>query len=343
MKYEPAFDGLRAIAVISVAVYHAWATVLPGGWAGVDVFFVLSGFLITSILSSEIAATGGVALGRFYLNRALRLTPAFASLLLAMLLKIAVSPAEKTGPLEAVGFSAIYMMNWNRAFDWAPQYMVGHTWSLAMEEQFYLVWPALLLLIFARRPMVWTSGLIVLVAAWRFYLAFSGSDPERTYNGFDTHGDALLIGCLLSFAVQARTSIPEWARHWYIPAGGLAAIFLFLPHRTVFTQTVGLSLAAVLSAWMIVVTRQPNAASRALSAPALVYVGKVSYGFYLWHYPVLMVLGNFYGTPGKLAALALSLGIASASYHWFEMPFLRMKKRFDGHARPVPVGGLVKA
>ena len=151
MKYEPAFDGLRAVAIILVFLDHAWEPTFPGAWAGVDIFFVLSGYLITTMLANELFATGKIDYRNFYIRRILRLWPAFAVFLFVVVLKISLSDGHKTGSFEAVAVSAVYLMNWSKAFTWYEQYKLGHTWSLAMEEQFYLLWPALLALIFARR------------------------------------------------------------------------------------------------------------------------------------------------------------------------------------------------
>ena len=164
-----------------------------------DIFFVLSGYLITTLLANELSATGKIDYRNFYIRRILRLWPAFAVFLLVVVLKISMSEGPKAGSFEAVAVSAVYLMNWSRAFIWWEQYKLGHTWSLAMEEQFYLLWPVLLAFIFARRAICCILGLIIVMITWRCFLALNGADPERTYNGFDTHGDALLIGVCWRF------------------------------------------------------------------------------------------------------------------------------------------------
>jgi len=138
-------------------------------------------------------------LPQFYIRRILRLWPPFAVFLFVVVLKISLSEGQKTASFEAVAVSAVYLMNWSRAFIWWEQYKLGHTWSLAMEEQFYLLWPALLAFIFTRRAIPCITGLIIVMVTWRCFLALNGADPERTYNGFDTHGDALLIGVCWRF------------------------------------------------------------------------------------------------------------------------------------------------
>ncbi|UPJ51755.1 acyltransferase [Bradyrhizobium sp. 200] len=328
MKYEPAFDGLRAVAIIFVFLDHAWESAFPGGWAGVDIFFVLSGYLITTLLTNELSETGTIDYRNFYIRRVLRLWPAFAVFLFVVVLEISISKGPKTWSFEAVAVSSVYLMNWNRAFIWWDQYKLGHTWSLAM-EQFYLLWPALLVFIFARRAIGCVLVLIVVMVTWRCFLALNGADPERTYNGFDTHGDALLIGCLLALLVR-RNPDPtiKFTGMWLVASVGLLAILLLLPHRNVLTQTAGLSIAAMLSAVMIASLRHVTPLKSILSVRPLVYVGTISYGFYLWHYPIVLGLSK-YGNMGKMAALMLSFGLASASYHWIELPFLAQKKQFS--------------
>lgn len=338
LKYEPALDGIRAVAIIFVFLDHAWEPAFPGGWAGVDIFFVLSGYLITTVLTKELSETGAIDYQNFYIRRILRLWPAFAAFLFVIVLEISIGKNANTWSFGAVGLSSIYMMNWNRAFEWWGQYKIGHTWSLAMEEQFYLLWPALLAFIFYRRTISFVVALIIVMVTWRCFLAFNGADPERTYNGFDTHGDALLIGCLLALLVRQNPDLAnKLGGMWLVASGGLLAILLLLPHRTVLAQTAGLSIAALLSAAMIGGLRCETPLKSLLSVAPLVYLGKISYGFYLWHYPIVLGLSK-YGNTGKVAALMIAFGVASASYHWLELPFLAQKKFFS--PRPPRVHGI---
>jgi peptidoglycan/LPS O-acetylase OafA/YrhL len=341
LKYEPSLDGLRAIAIAAVFAYHCSARALPGGWAGVDVFFVLSGYLITTILASEVTRSGRIDLKRFYLNRVLRLAPAFTCLLAFMVFLgvCADSGAQRLAIFEAIGVSATYMMNWNRAFDWLPQYVLGHTWSLSTEEQFYLLWPPALLLIRHRRPLCWTIALIALVTLWRFHVALSGADPERTYNGFDTHADSLLIGCTLALIKPGQRIIHLAGRTAVLPVAGLAAIFACMGLRTIETQTVGLTVAALCSAWIIVAALDHGWLARLLSLRPLVFTGRISYGLYLWHFPIIHLAQAHPHLP-RIAVLSfafLSYPVAIASYLLIEQPFLNMKSR----RRKPPVSGRV--
>jgi peptidoglycan/LPS O-acetylase OafA/YrhL len=322
---------LRAIAVIAVVTYHAVQRLCPGGWAGVDVFFVLSGYLITTLLTFEINLNSRIDFRKFYIRRALRLTPALAVLLLAYSC-LGILTRHIHQIIWPVVMSATYLMNWNRAFAWLPQGSLGHTWSLAMEEQFYILWPLILISIRNRRALIWIMIAIILVVSWRCYLALHGADPERTYNGFDTHADALLIGCALSFLRPKISPNGYFGKLVAIPIIILLAIFAFVHQRSLVTQTIGLSVAAMCSAWIIFVLIQKSAPwlSAILSSPILVYTGRISYGWYLWHFPLLQLTGaHLHNRFEVLLMVPFSYLLAMASFHFVEKPFLRLKERFE--------------
>ena len=193
LRYNPALDGIRGFAVIAVVLCHADEALVPGGGTGVDLFFVLSGYLISSLLRDEFAASGKIDFLRFYIRRAARLMPPLWCMLLAFLPFILFGHhrADLIKPWLA---TAAYTMNWNRAFAWWPHYAFGHTWSLAAEEQFYILWPGLFLLVRARKPLLWLSATIAIITFWRFHLVATGAPLIRTYNGFDTHADPISAG-----------------------------------------------------------------------------------------------------------------------------------------------------
>ncbi len=331
MKYDPSLDGVRAFAVMAVLFFHLPGAspgvgLLPGGWIGVDLFFVLSGFLITSILTGEQDKTGTIGLKRFYLRRALRLMPAFAALLLVAMALGASSKSHLPDALQAGFFAATYTMNWYRAFSDGPVWLLGHSWSLAIEEQFYLVWPATLLLVKARQRSKVVVLLLVAVIAWRSWLLLHGASPDRIYYGFDTRADALLIGCLL--AVSPAT-FPR-----SLLAGTTAlAIIVFTAFVAVrvspFTQFVGMPVIAMAAAVLIAGLRGGNALARGFAWPPFAFTGRISYGLYLWHLPVLdVVSAKFPGVPG-VALIALSYLAAVLSFFAIERPFLKLKSRWE--------------
>src|SRR5690606_29978886 len=207
--YNPALDGLRGIAIMMVMIFHATPQMLIGGFIGVDIFFVLSGFLITTLLIREQDFNQRVNLGRFYFRRLLRLAPALLFLLAvfscASLYFLVHEVRQKF--IVDTGITFLYLSNWARAFGLHPPDYLGHTWSLAIEEQFYLLWPLLLMLMMkcARRRTVWlllTFGLVGCALAWRIYLSINDATAMRLYNGLDTRADALMIGCALAILLS---------------------------------------------------------------------------------------------------------------------------------------------
>ncbi len=324
ITYQPALDGLRAVAVAMVVVFHANTNLLPGGWIGVDVFFVLSGYLITSTLGREQDRSGKISLPRFYMRRTLRLLPAFWCLL-AFVMLTPLFRVPKQDIASAVLFAGTYMINWARAFHTLPEDLLGHTWSLAVEEQFYLVWPALFILIRRRTPIRWIAAGIVAVLAWRVSLYLTGANFYRAYLGFDTRADALLLGCLLAF-LPSTSRLAAWAsKSWPVPLAAIAFIALRCYACGWFVQTIGFTVTALLAAWLIIGIRTQDRLREVLSKPALVYTGKISYGIYLWHWPLMLLLREPFGMVGVVAAAALSYALASVSYETIERQCLSIR------------------
>lgn len=335
LGYEPALDGLRAIAILATIAVHAafylpgpWIKLFPGAWIGVDIFFVLSGFLITRLLADEMRRNGRIGLGRFYIRRVLRLLPAYAVMLLAVVL-FSVFVLHDRDVYTAALVSIGYIMNWSRAFAWFPQASLGHTWSLSMEEQFYIIWPTAFLLMRGRRPLLWLGTLIAAMVAWRSFLAVGGSNPERLYNGFDTHADTLLIGCALAVARPGEKLRRMAGRFAVVPVIALAAVLGGFTYRSPFVQTVGFSLAGLATAWVIVAAMEPGWVKRALSVRPLVYTGKISYGLYLWHAPILIIGPRYIPGYPALLLIPASFAVAALSHAIVEKPFLRLKTRFE--------------
>ncbi|WP_456822138.1 acyltransferase family protein [Bradyrhizobium sp. USDA 4502] len=329
MKRIPEFDGLRAIAVALVVVFHASrGQIVPGGAIGVDIFFVLSGYLITTLLVSEYRETGRISLYRFYVRRALRLMPALW--LMLALVSVGWLVAFRTEPSwTAVSASALYYMNCLRAFGHPGQdWVLGHTWSLAIEEQFYLVWPLVLSIVISARMRMtrWVAWvfLIASVAAWPILL-WQDSTVQRIYNGFDTRCFELFIGCLLAICpIPASVSI--WAKRlWFAPIVALTVIALTLNWYSPILFHGGYHAVAALSAWMLISVSANAPFNAVLRTPALVYIGRISYGIYLFHYPMIdPLLRQGFGTLATVAIVgAASVILAGASYSLMERWFLR--------------------
>lgn len=338
MRYEPSLDGLRAFSVLSVVICHISEDSLPGGWAGVDTFFVLSGYLITRLLAGELVASGKINYRQFYIRRALRLGPALVCLLAFVVLLVLYF--RDINLLRAAALSLIYMMNWNRAFGWFPPTLLGHTWSLSMEEQFYVLWPGLFSFVHKRRPILWLTLAFAVVTAWRVILASAGADPERTYNGFDTHSDGLLLGCIIALLSRHRLGA-VLSKGVVIPVVGMLLIFRYLDVRTYFAETAGFLMSAIFAAWIILALEHDSWLKKFLSAKPFVFTGRISYGWYLWHFPIIRLalyamtrIHTSISEGTELivvdgACFVLSYMVAVLSYRYVETPFLRLKKRYE--------------
>lgn len=319
MRYNASLDGLRAVAIIFVLACHTG--LLNGGWIGVDVFFVLSGYLITSILLSEMRQTGDISLTNFYWRRALRLLPALAVLVAFMLARSAFSSNGRE-IREATLVGALYLENWNNVYQFAPFDVMGHTWSLATEEQFYLLWPLLLPLVFLRRPLAWLcAALAAMIVARFFWTAY----PTVQYSLF-IRPVGLVIGCALAF-------LP--IQHWTSPRYAVPALLLVLAIIAAGANSIHLVapfLVSLATAGLIICLHGPVAASTSFMAvPPLRYVGKISYGIYLYHWPIFMLGEKLkFHTPFHLYAaglVAVIFVVAALSYEFIEKPFLRLKGR----------------
>ena len=342
LGYEPALDGLRAVAVAAVLVLHAGFFLMPrlnalapGGWIGVDIFFVLSGFLITRLLADEMRRSGGISLRRFYIRRVLRLFPAYAVLLLADLI-FSIWVVHDRDIYKATLVSLAYIMNWSRAFGWFPQATLGHTWSLSMEEQFYILWPALFILLHRRRPLIWLLAALAATVIWRNVLVAHGAGAERAYNGFDSHADTLLIGCALALARPGERLLRLARRFVLIPIVGLIVLTQYWYARPL-VQTIGFSLCGLATAWIILAALQPGWLKQVLSARPLTHTGRISYGLYLWHFPLFMFAPRYLHGPALLLMIPIAYLAAALSYAVIEKPFLRLKARFEPSEQQVRV------
>ena len=327
--HRPELDGLRAVAIGLVALFHAYPKQFHGGWIGVDIFFVLSGFLITGILTSELDRTATIALPRFYLRRFLRLAPALAVLLIVIaIIEFVILGHWRLGVAFPIVMAGTYLMNWNRAFHWGETGFLGHTWSLAIEEQFYFLWPLVLLWIPRRLRLSATLWLLLAAIGWRAFLWAMGADAARLYNGFDTHADSLLVGCALAQIAVGDRLANLLARLWYVPVALIAALTALLRYDSVAAILWGFPAVSLLAAWLIVASGRPGPLQRGLSLAVPVYLGQISYGIYLWHDPMLIYLRGFLPYWAAIVPVLVAVGIAAASWRWIEAPVNRLKDRW---------------
>src|SRR5581483_945943 len=317
----PALDGLRAVSILCVLGFHTF--LFPGGgFLGVDIFFVLSGFLITNLLLAERAATGRVDLRRFYLRRARRLGPALLVALAAFLAIAAVTDAGNYGT-DALAAAAGVTYISNILITLTPAWVDGlrHLWSLAAEEQFYLVWPLLLIVTYrrvSRRTL--TLALAFLVAAlWlnRLLLTLTGASQPRLYFAPDTSLDPIVLGCLLALLHDAgyvdRLARTAFVQRRLVPAClGLAlGLLVTIPNtdqRWIYEWAIPVFgvITAIVLASIVAEPASPFAAL--LARPRLVGLGRISYAVYLWH-PILFYtahLPRLVSVPAALVAAALS-------------------------------------
>ena len=360
--YRAHLDGLRAVAVYLVVLFHAGIQRFSGGFIGVDVFFVLSGYLVTQVLMRDLAGGGRVRFARFYARRFRRLLPASAMALVgtAIAYSWVASPVEVDGAIDGFRASFLYVANWFFIRESADYFAAGqsdspvlHFWSLAVEEQFYLVWPVLLAGLAAvagrtgrvRWSLVRAAVAVAAVASlvWAWHL--SGGSPDRAYYGTDTRAYQLLAGALLamtpSILVRLRRLEPVVAPVALLSLAGL----VLASTDAVSARPVARGIAAtVLTLLLIVTVERGGGLTRSfLSWGPVVELGRISYGTYLWHWPVIVVvgrLGDFTAVQMAAIAVVASSAMAALSATMVEQP-LRRTGSLDRLPRLVVSWGLL--
>jgi peptidoglycan/LPS O-acetylase OafA/YrhL len=367
-RYLPALDGLRGLAMVAVLLYHldfSWAS---GFYLSIDLFFVLSGFLITSLLLEEWALKGRLSLGGFYARRARRLLPALFLALTLIALYVVLDgrfgPPGSTALIDLSGLrgdalaTLFYVANWHAIFanesywaQYAAQSPLKHTWTLAIEEQFYLVWPPLLLglLVVARKfGRHWRRlGLGValvgtLASAIAMSVLFRASDPSRVYYGTDTRAFDLFAGIAVAMVAAARPQPGPRARRALHVLGPLAAVVLAAfwalsaqpgtgGQARTWMYHGGFVVCAGLAGLVVADVRQVHRGplGRALSFRPLIWLGMISYGLYLFHWPVIIFLNaqrtGLSGLALTAARIGVTLALATASFYLVEKPVRRAK------------------
>ncbi len=354
---------MRALAILGVIAYHLGLGWASGGYLGVDLFFVLSGFLITSLLLEEKTTSGRIALGAFWGRRARRLLPALFLVLAAVSVYAVIngrfsSPTSGGAAIDLSGLrgdalaTLLYVANWHAIFSHQSYFTqfstpspLTHTWSLAIEEQFYLLWPLVILGLVTWSKRRWRGlglGLCVCGAgasALAMALLYHpGVDPSRVYYGTDTRAFDLLVGAALSFVCAARPQPGPRARRWLhavsVPALVVLGVFWTkagtpagLPRAAMFEGA--FLLCALLAGTVIADVRlaDPGPLARVLSLAPLRWIGTISYGLYLWHWPIFVYMNSsrtgLSGAALDLARLALTFAVATASYYLLERPVRR--------------------
>ncbi len=382
----PALDGLRAVAVAGVVAYHlgfGWAS---GGYLGVDLFFVLSGFLITGLLLEEWTGAGRINLSAFWARRARRLLPALFLVLVAIgayvVLNGRFGPPGSTAQVDLSGLrgdgfaTLLYVANWHAILahqsyfaQFSAPSPLQHTWSLAIEEQFYVVWPIVLLTLLAWAGRHWRRiglalclGGVLASAALMAALYHPGGDPTRVYFGTDTRAFDLLAGAAIAMLAAARAQPGPRARRllhtaalpaaaglgvFWVVAGTPAGAAAGLPRSWMFEG--GFLACAALATVVVADARllQQGPLGAVLSLRPLRWLGTISYGIYLWHWPVLVYLSTartgLVGWQLDLARVAVTLAMATASFYLVERPLRRRRYRGWAGRSLAPLGAAVTA
>jgi len=352
IRYIPAIDGLRAVAVIAVMLYHLGVPWIPGGFLGVDLFFVISGYVITRLLLDSIQRSGGLDLRAFYKSRLRRLLPPLAFMIVTTTLFIGVwAPDTIKRLLTDTPFSLLGVMNWWLVFRQADYFeaigrppLLQHTWSLGVEAQFYLVWPLILLLVLRQlgRKVIPAAALIIAigsgVALFLVSLSVDSSSSQsisHVYFGTDTHSIGLFLGAALAvnwIPQNLKIDIAKRAQDVIDGIGvfgflGILACFLFIDQGNPTLYKIAFPLAGIFGCAIIMSVVHP--ASRfapLLQGKAILWIGERSYAIYLWHWIIFQVTRpsvDIAGASWALYALRVLIvfALADISLRWVELPF----------------------
>ena len=372
MGYQPALDGLRALGFIAVILYHAGIQWIPGGFIGVEVFFVVSGFLITSLMIDEQHVSGKVSLKQFWIRRARRLLPALFTMLIASLVAVTFfakdsAPDFRQDVLPALG----YFSNWWQIYFVDTPYfaanslpMLRHLWSLAVEEQWYVLWPIVFVFVLGNKRIPrWISAVVIgLLAAAVMVgtaLAFAADNETRInflYLSTITRSSGLLLGAALAciwrpwkkavvrFA-RVRSGLADVLALSALATLGYISAFIHVADEQLYRG--GLAAATVASAVIIavVVRSGTSLVKRVLSIPLLVEIGRRSYGLYLWHWPIFVIAGARLSSIRLAYALTVTVIINEFVYQFIETPtrkgaignWLRQRRQLSAMRRRLPV------
>ncbi|MFB3167322.1 acyltransferase family protein [Neobacillus sp. 179-C4.2 HS] len=354
-RYMPGIDGLRAIAVIGVILYHLNIPWFQGGFSGVTVFFVLSGYLITDILIDEWDKNNKIDYFRFMIRRFRRLAPALLTMIFIVTLWVIFTNHPSFEKLRSDFLpSLLYVTNWWYIFHevsyfdrFGPASPLTHIWSLGIEEQFYLIWPLLVILgfTFIKRKRFRVLAILVgiLISAWLMaFLYAPGEDPSRVYYGTDTRAFSLLLGAALAFVWPSQRLSKTLPRHgsWVLEIAGITGLLLLIIMFMVtsefdtFHYQGGMLLLSVITTLVVAALAHPaSMLAKWLSVKPMRWIGVRSYGIYLWHYPIIILTTPIINTDGLngwriTIQIAATMIISALSYRFVETPIRKGKIKF---------------
>ena len=356
-KYLPSIDSLRALAVLAVIIYHVDVNYLPGGFLGVDLFFVLSGYLISSLIIKEYRKTGSLNLYNFYIRRARRLLPAVYFMITVGLVVMVLfnEVLLRKSHLDAI-FGYIYSSNWWYIFhkldyfdSFGAQSPFKHLWSLAIEEQFYMIFPLLFLLVNRKKKskdgtyklnknFLYVVLGLILVSLIAHILLFDINNISRIYFGTDTRAFSLLVGVVGAILypmerLHAKVTPQQNMLYSVVSLVSIATLITVMIYTSEYNTLLyrgGFLLVAVLGLIVIISSgKQHTLMSRLLSFKPVVFIGKISYSLYLWHFPVLVLTTpvSEIGNPNIIFVILrviLTFILATASYVFVETPIRKL-------------------
>ncbi len=342
LGYEPGLDGLRGFAVLGIMLVHSNFHFRAAKYF-MDVFFVLSGYLITSLLIADYQKNGTLNFKRFYIRRISRLYPALVTLLFTILILSYFFSNEFWLRVVDVGVALFYISDYWHAFNGPGISYTIHTWSLAIEEQFYLIWPWIFLGLMKWLKVSWRTVIAIFVLAifcwvWRSWLNYHGASTDRLEFSFDTRADSLFIGCMLAVILKIYdlSKAPRLCNllAWSLLPLILLGLFLIkmhvIDHDARFYFYVSLIMVSIPTAIAIAAITQPKRIfiHALFDFPFLVLCGRISYGLYLWHYPLFKMFFLQFGFTSKgvfLIGWPIAFALAGASYYLIERHFMRFR------------------